>query len=89
MVDHVRAEQRVVHLVAVDLLHDADAAAVRVGEHGDAVADRERVRLGVFRVPVLPLLDQPRQALLAVAVVGLSTAGVISCPTFASCSGWK
>jgi hypothetical protein len=62
-------EQRVVHLFAVDLGYDANAAAVEVAEHRDAVALGERVYARVVGVPLLTLLDQPRQGLLAVAVV--------------------
>jgi len=41
-VDDVRVEQRIAHLFAVDFGHSADAAAVHVAEHRDAVALGER-----------------------------------------------
>src|SRR5271168_792694 len=67
-VDHVQAEKRVVNLVAVDFPDDADAAVVHFAEHRDAVA-HGKGRNDLVAVPLLALLDQPRQALLFVAAV--------------------
>src|ERR1700693_5543036 len=56
--DHVQAEHRVVHLVAVDFPDHADAAAVCAAAYRDAVADSEGVDYLLAGVPLLPLLDQ-------------------------------